>query len=327
MANVQHNTLGGGAGTGDKNLHVPGFWGSTDPAVTDPTQVQPGTYWVDTRPGLGKYLLRVRNQNNNGWDLANAQNLIGAASPWNVITGDLAYNHVLVDASDAGPKLWHHKIDDTAITVDKLWSASKIYTHTNNALIHRSINDSGVSTTDLWSAAKIIAQLALKQNVVAAGQLVPTGTIIEYGGWAIPAGYLICDGSAISRTTYAALYTAISTLWGSGNGSTTFNVPDLRGRFLRMMDWGSGRDPDVFSRTACNPGGAVGANVGTVQDHQLKSHTHGLHQGSSTGVANYWVVKEDWSTILNPDEYISIIPAGGNETRPVNAAVSCAIKI
>jgi Microcystin-dependent protein len=61
----------------------------------------------------------------------------------------------------------------------------------------------------------------------------PAGTIYAYGGTTVPTDFLLCDGSAVSRTTYAELFSAISTTWGVGDGSTTFNVPDLRGMFLR----------------------------------------------------------------------------------------------
>jgi microcystin-dependent protein len=62
----------------------------------------------------------------------------------------------------------------------------------------------------------------------------PTGTIIEYASnGALPDGYLSCDGSAVSRTTYADLFAAIGTTWGSGDGSTTFNLPSLNGYWLK----------------------------------------------------------------------------------------------
>ena len=62
------------------------------------------------------------------------------------------------------------------------------------------------------------------------GQLAPIGCILAYAGAAAPTGWVFCDGSAISRVDYATLFTAISTSFGVGDGSTTFNVPDLRGR-------------------------------------------------------------------------------------------------
>lgn len=65
---------------------------------------------------------------------------------------------------------------------------------------------------------------------------VPTGGVIDYAGTSAPTGYLACDGSAVSRTTYAALFAAIGTTWGSGDGSTTFNLPN----FARRSTVGSG---------------------------------------------------------------------------------------
>ena len=61
---------------------------------------------------------------------------------------------------------------------------------------------------------------------------VPTGTIIPFAGSTIPTGYLLCNGATVSRTSYAALFGVISTLYGTGDGTTTFNLPDLRDRFL-----------------------------------------------------------------------------------------------
>lgn len=61
----------------------------------------------------------------------------------------------------------------------------------------------------------------------------PAGLIFAYAGSSIPTGWLDCDGSAVSRTTYADLFTAIGTTWGAGDGSTTFNIPDLRSATLR----------------------------------------------------------------------------------------------
>lgn len=61
---------------------------------------------------------------------------------------------------------------------------------------------------------------------------VVTGSIIPYGSTSVPTDYLLCDGTAVSRTTYAVLFGIISTSFGAGDGSTTFNVPDMRGKFV-----------------------------------------------------------------------------------------------
>lgn len=76
------------------------------------------------------------------------------------------------------------------------------------------------------------------------GAYVPTGSVFCMAMTTAPSGYLECDGSAVSRTTYADLFDAIGTTYGSGNGSTTFNVPELRGEFIRGWDNGRGVDTD-----------------------------------------------------------------------------------
>lgn len=75
------------------------------------------------------------------------------------------------------------------------------------------------------------------------GSIVTAGDIKVSAVNAAPTGWLICDGAAISRTTYAGLFSAIGTTYGAGNGTTTFNVPDLRGEFVRGFDGGRGVDP------------------------------------------------------------------------------------
>jgi microcystin-dependent protein len=65
------------------------------------------------------------------------------------------------------------------------------------------------------------------------GLAVPSGVLCQYAGATAPPGWLICDGTAVNRTTYAALFAAISTTFGVGDGSTTFNLPDLRDKFSR----------------------------------------------------------------------------------------------
>jgi microcystin-dependent protein len=89
---------------------------------------------------------------------------------------------------------------------------------------------------------------------------VPPGTIISYGNSNIPLGFLTCNGAAVSRSAYAALFTAIGTTYGGGDGSTTFSLPDLRGEFLRGWDNSRGVDS--------------GRGVGSSQGSGFIDHTH-----------------------------------------------------
>ena len=70
----------------------------------------------------------------------------------------------------------------------------------------------------------------------------PVGSIIPYAGTTIPAGYLLCDGSAISRTTYGALFASIGTTYGEGDGNSTFNIPNTNERYLKGNNRGYGAE-------------------------------------------------------------------------------------
>ena len=99
---------------------------------------------------------------------------------------------------------------------------------------------------------------------------IPPGTILFFGGASVPSGWQGCDGTAVSRSSYPLLFAAINTTWGSGDGSTTFNVPDMRGRVGAMADLGVHRLTNA-SDSAFGSSAAVG-NVGG--DQILQGHTH-----------------------------------------------------
>lgn len=117
------------------------------------------------------------------------------------------------------------------------------------------------------------------------GVAVPIGTVEYYGGSVAPSGWLVCDGSAVSRTTYAALFSAIGTSFGSGDGSTTFNLPNLINKFAeghttvgtvkaaglpnitgdaRFCAWASTGATGALSQTAYNYGFTQGGSSGGI---------------------------------------------------------------
>lgn len=145
----------------------------------------------------------------------------------------------------------------------------------------------------------------------------PAGLIGPFPMATCPTGWLEANGSNVSRTTYASLFTAIGTSYGVGDGATTFTLPDYRGYFLRGWDHAAGNDPDAASRT--NRGdGTTGDNVGTKQSHQLASHTHGLAGFTFGGgpLGGWNNVVGGGSSSANETN-----AAGGNETRPKNINV------
>lgn len=160
---------------------------------------------------------------------------------------------------------------------------------------------------------------------------VPAGTIKAYGGTTPPDGYIVCDGSAIDRTTYADLFDAIGTAWGNGDGSVTFNLPDLRGRFLRGKDNSAGNDPDAASRFALNAGNA-GDNVGSYQDDAFQGHFHeegSIGYGTSTsGSGTTFIGSANKQNIIGAPKTDGTngTPRTTSETRPKNASVIYIIK-
>lgn len=112
-----------------------------------------------------------------------------------------------------------------------------------NGAIYTAVAENGPSTdagavapdnAAVWQKVMINSDIsdtyATKASLIAR---LPAGVIIPFAGTSVPSGYLLCNGAAVSRTTYASLFAAIGTLYGAGDGSTTFNLPDARDRVLQ----------------------------------------------------------------------------------------------
>ncbi|WP_019219592.1 phage tail protein [Bartonella florencae] len=161
----------------------------------------------------------------------------------------------------------------------------------------------------------------------------PPGFIGTFAMEKVPSGWLLCDGKTYSRKAYANLFAVLGETWGSGDGLTTFNVPDLRGMFLRGLDGGKNIDK--------------GRRLGSKQDESFKAHSHegktdftGDHKhkiekfisaGLSVYTGNYHYYFEgagevDTTLAGGHKHKVILEKTGGDETRPVNVAVVYAIK-
>jgi hypothetical protein len=170
----------------------------------------------------------------------------------------------------------------------------------------------------------------------------PIGTILSFSGILNTsvlekAGWLYCNGEGISRTDYEGLFAVIGTANGGGDSSTTFNLPDFRGTFLRGTDQGTKRDPNASDRPAAFGGGNTGDNVGSVQlsamgqpHSNLITSSDGKHIHSlksiPVGKSSYYTGGDklaEWNegsgkTDVAGNHNHEVTGGGDKETRPVN---------
>lgn len=118
-------------------------------------------------------------------------------------------------------------------------------------------------------------------NSVGGYQLIPVGTVVSFAGASAPDGWLMCDGTAVSRTDYVNLWTVLSTTYGPGDGSTTFNLPNAKGRSIVGAGTGSG----LTARSVSDTGGTESVTLTSAQSGTT-AHGHGNTISASTGTVS-----------------------------------------
>ena len=162
------------------------------------------------------------------------------------------------------------------------------------------------------------SQVWVEENPqLAQGQIeLSTGLVAAFAVAPLTDDWILCDGQAINRSKYVNLFNRIGETYGDGDTTTTFNVPDYRGQFLRGQDEGAGVDPDAAGRTDRGDG-VTGDNIGTKQADAFQSHTHTHNLANFTASGN--------TTRSRPNTGAGSLVTGsaGNssETRPANVYV------
>ncbi len=149
------------------------------------------------------------------------------------------------------------------------------------------------SAEDLRSASSWFA-IEVVESQPSDGFGLPTGMITEFGGTTAPAGFLLCDGAEVSKTTFAALFAVIGTAFDNSPAGGNFNVPDLRGRVgIGLDNLGGSSANRIVHANADTLGGSAGTETHTLTESELAVHDHAAPAGSSGflvqqgGVANY----------------------------------------
>ena len=263
---------------------------------TDPTNPEAFMPYVDTGDNNN---LKLRNASNNGFTTVGSideANLGLLPRSGGTMTGQILGD----DGSAAGSPAYAFDNDtdtgmfrsgantigfSTAGTARV--SISDAGLDINNGLPLRLQDSSGAPFVSLKSPSALSGNvdLTLPSTIVNGGFLqtdgsgnlsfsivqgVPTGSVFCIAVATVPTGYLECNGTAVNRSTFAALFAIIGTQYGAGNGSTTFNLPDLRGEFIRGFDNGRGVDS--------------GRSIATSQSDQNEAHTH---SAGSLSTANH----------------------------------------
>ena len=228
-------------------------------------------------------ILKIRNEANNGWV--------------DVIT---------LDASMTASASELNQLDD-------ITRGSILYGNASGATDRLA---AGAASTVLTSDGTDISWAA-------AGGGVPTGTVIYHAANTPPTNFIKANGAAVSRSTYSDLFTAVATTFGVGDGSTTFNVPDLRGEFMRGWDDSRGIDGSrVFGSAQSDDNKSHGHAYTLCSDNSGASGTSGGFITRNIGISYVGPATGTRSTAAGRQIGIS----GGSEARPRNLAMLACIK-
>jgi phage-related tail fiber protein len=299
--------------------------------ATTPTTTVAYQLWADTTAGL----LKQRNAANSGWIIRNTlsesrvisrstNTALGAADFGRFITATAAFTQTFNAASILADGWFCFYRVESAVTVTLDPNSSELVDGaTTKAIV-------GPASGVIFCDGSALRTVGFPLDPV------PTGTVIHVAQTSAPTGYLKANGAAVSRTVYAALFSAIGTTFGAGDGSSTFNLPDLRGEFVRGWDDARGVDS--------------GRAIGSAQAGMFGAHSHAGSSAStaSAGSHSHTIARVDDDNgslsvqVLNGGNgqtvstnaagdhthtvSVSIASDGGAETRPRNVALLAVIK-
>ena len=308
----------------------------TSVGPTAPAAPSNGQLWVDSssNPPLLKVWNGATFTTVSTQPTVSAFTNPGATAPSSPVLGQLWQN---TSQTPDELKMWDGgnwvRVDPLGITQTagdarylQIAAAASTYLALSGGTLTGNLTLLGAPSTTNMAATKgyVDTQIA----AIPAGDATPAGTVIYTARSTAPTGYLKANGAAVSRTTYATLFAAIGTIYGAGDGSTTFNLPELRGEFVRGLDDGRGIDT---SRA-----------LGSAQAQSYQSHSHGItdpghsHNVSvNASTANFGVQGNDLPvpigsfttyTTSTVQTDITVNNSGATETRPRNVALLACIK-
>ncbi len=277
--------------------------------------------------------------------LINYQGRLGNTDGTPFPTADYEMRLSLYDAATNGNLVWGPQIFDGAPDVGHGPRLPMVQGHFNVML--GPVDTQGRSILGAFVSANRFVEVAISNRpamaprpqilpapfAVQAANGVPAGTVVVFAGIgsAVPEGWLLCNGRAFPTNVFLRLWAIIGTYWGGSTNQGYFNRPDLRGLFLRGVDFSpttgvaAGQDPNVSLRTAIKPGGNREREVGSFQSDAFQGHWH--HIGRSDSVAGGGARLANGDGFAPSDTHLQYPVTDGvhgeprisSETRPVNA--------
>jgi microcystin-dependent protein len=279
-------------------IYTNGEWtpvgGSAKVSATAPTSPQPGDLWYNSTTG------QLQTYSGSAWVLSNNSvgvNVFsgtGSQTAFTLSSAPGSANNTEVYVSGVYQRKATYSVSGTTLTfsvapasgssnIEVLaYSTVNIGTPSDDTVSTAKLQDSAVTTVKIADGAVELAKLAASLQQL----FVPSGSITAYAGASAPTGWLLCFGQAVSRTTYATLFSAIGTTYGVGDNSTTFNLPDLRGRTLAGKDNMGGSSANRLTGLTGGVAGSTLGAVGGVEAHTLSitempSHDHTYNGGNA----------------------------------------------
>ena len=243
----------------------------------------------------------------------------------NVIRDNAITSAKIADDQVTEPKLGTSSAGSTGQFLQKTGATTMNWATVDTSIADNSITEPKLATDNAGSTGQYLQKTATGMDWAALviPPAVPTGSVHMFAMSSAPTGYLVCDGTTVSRTTYADLFSAIGTTYGAGDGSTTFALPDLRGVFVR--GWSNTASTDAGRVFGSIQQDATAVNGLSLTD---PGHDHDPRVGSNTmtgtsASANNGVPGSRRSSTETTGITLS---STDTETRPVNIALLYAIK-
>lgn len=259
---------------------------------------------LSTTPSTARYDQTLRGLDANGdiiWAVDSVHDTSGAHGfQLNSFGGDNQNSLQMLMKPDGTASMW---ISQPAVWRNALGAAASSHNHAASNITSGVLATARGGVPTGGTTGQVLAKTSDSDNAVGwvtpsgSGGGVPTGTVSMFAGSTAPTGYLLCQGQAVSRTTYSALFSVIGTAYGAGDGSTTFNLPNLQGKFA------------LGKSSSYALGSAGGASTVTLTTNQIPAHTHG--NKSLTGWAKMWGDtgfigrggNADWGGIIKPGDH------------------------